>query len=158
RRSRSAANFGPSPSGGGRRRRQRRATAGSNLYFTFSAGELFAGVSALPFSNAVLVNLPPSLVIFVVHPVSHVITALFPLSFHVPVIGLGGRFAEALPPAASVISNGLRSVWVTSQPPSTPPAAKLTLEIAADRKRAEAAAAARFMFMGDLPSSLRFCA
>jgi hypothetical protein len=63
-------------------------------------------------------------VIFVVHPVFHVITAALPSSFQVPVIP-SPRVAFATPPLDKVISNGYPAVSFTFHTPSNALSARL---------------------------------
>ena len=62
--------------------------------------------------------LSPSFEIFVVQPVSHVMTAAEPSSFQVPVIPSAVRLALAEPSPASVISKAFPPVSATFQVPS----------------------------------------
>jgi hypothetical protein len=63
-------------------------------------------------------------VIFVVHPVLHLITAASPSSFQVPVIP-SPRVAFATPPLDKVISKGRPAESLTFHTPSNALAAKL---------------------------------
>ena len=78
-------------------------------HLALSASELLSGGASngWPLRYAVFLYLPPSSVIFVVHPVFHVITAALPSSFQVPVIP-SPRVAFATPLLDNVISKGVR--------------------------------------------------
>ena len=70
-------------------------------YFTFSAFDVLAGLLSMasPFLKADFVYLSPLFAIFVVQPVSQVITAADPSDFHVPTMPSPERLALAEPSA-----------------------------------------------------------
>src|SRR5450759_226747 len=96
-------------------------------HLALSASALLAGAgasNALPLPSAVFLSFLHFFVIFVVHPVFHVITAALPSSFQVPVIP-SARVAFATPSLDKVISKGCPAVSFTFHTPSNALAARL---------------------------------
>jgi hypothetical protein len=122
-------------------------------HLDLSASELLSGgaSNAWPLRYAVFLYLPPSFVIFVVHPVFHVITAALPSSFQVPVIP-SPLVAFATPPLDNVISKGRPAVSLTFHTPSNALAARLVRLVIPIKQAAVTAALIVFLIIVTPPS------
>jgi Transposase domain (DUF772) len=90
-------------------------------------------------------------VIFVVHPVFHVITAALPSSFQVPVIP-SPRVAFATPPLDKVISKGCPAVSFTFHTPSNALAARLARLVIPKKQAAVTAVLIAFLIIVTPPN------